>query len=421
MRPIFQRAGPGACLARSSEPPASLRPVSQPRPLRRSLPHSPFPRPVLIAPSSPLTPARHSTLTPIRPAGFRCVTLEPPGDRRSPAEPLLELLLAGPGRAAPGAAILAIAVQLASLLSARRRLRSKGLRLCPHRCTTAADVSVAQEAERGASGAGAGRAAQGPAAAHRFCMGWAMARHSRWCPLRTAHARHWWPGCGPWAWSLRHRRHMLTGPSRPNGGCRWPHAYKTTTSTPPRGSTPVTPPRALSGALETLARVRRAAVWTVCLRPASSAWAKRQPTGPWLLQVLRLTSIPTRERADQCPGGRWRPHHWATGTARSALSWLRMVGHARMLDALQPGLRLSAGPAENSSAVRAQILCLQAGADSFFIRRPPGHHGNPDVAADRALFERRRRRLEVPSLKTHGCERFRRYPLVGLAAFVCVA
>jgi biotin synthase len=65
------------------------------------------------------------------------------------------------------------------------------------------------------------------------------------------------------------------------------------------------------------------------------------------------------------------------------LELVRMVAVARILMPYSR-VRLSAG--REGLSREAQILCLQAGADSIFYGDTLLTTGNPDVAADRALL-----------------------------------
>ena len=68
-----------------------------------------------------------------------------------------------------------------------------------------------------------------------------------------------------------------------------------------------------------------------------------------------------------------------------AIEFVRTIATARILMP-QAWVRLSAGRAEMSDAMQA--LCFHAGANSIFYGEKLLTTGNPDTAADDALFEK---------------------------------
>ena len=132
--------------------------------------------------------------------------------------------------------------------------------------------------------------------------------------------------------------------------------------------------------LETLQRVRRAGVTLCCggiigmgetLRDRASmlqVLASMNPH-PESVPVNGLVAVEGTPLEDQAP---FEP-----------LDLVRMVATARILMP-RARVRLSAG--RDSLSREAQILCLQAGADSIFYGDTLLTSGNPDVEADRQLL-----------------------------------
>ena len=134
--------------------------------------------------------------------------------------------------------------------------------------------------------------------------------------------------------------------------------------------------------LDTLEHVREAGLKTCCGGIVGLGETRDQRAG--LLQTLanlpeHPQSVPIN-RLVQVVG---TPLH---GTAElDPLEFVRTIAVARLLMP-QSVVRLSAGRSDMSDELQA--LCFLAGANSIFYGEKLLTTGNPDVAADRALFER---------------------------------
>ena len=157
-------------------------------------------------------------------------------------------------------------------------------------------------------------------------------------------------------------------------------AYNHNLDTSPEHYDRIISTRTYQERLETLQRVRRAGVTLCCggiigmgetLRDRASmlqVLASMAPH-PESVPVNGLVAVEGTPLEDQAP---FEP-----------LELVRMVATARILMP-RARVRLSAG--RESMSREAQILCLQAGADSIFYGDTLLTTGNPDVEADRQLL-----------------------------------
>jgi biotin synthase len=134
--------------------------------------------------------------------------------------------------------------------------------------------------------------------------------------------------------------------------------------------------------LDTLEHVRAAGLKTCCGGIVGLGETREQRAG--LLQALaNLPEHPQSVPINRLVQVEGTPLH---GTAAlDPLEFVRTIAVARLLMP-QSVVRLSAGRAEMSDELQA--LCFLAGANSIFYGEKLLTTGNPDVAADRALFER---------------------------------
>ncbi|MEO8672074.1 MAG: biotin synthase BioB [Tahibacter sp.] len=134
--------------------------------------------------------------------------------------------------------------------------------------------------------------------------------------------------------------------------------------------------------LDTLAQVRKVGMKTCCGGIVGMGESRAQRAG--LLQTL--ANLP--EHPQSVPINRLVQVE-GTPLAGTALldpfEFVRTIAVARLLMPASM-VRLSAGRAEMSDELQA--LCFLAGANSIFYGEKLLTTGNPDVAADRALFER---------------------------------
>ena len=158
------------------------------------------------------------------------------------------------------------------------------------------------------------------------------------------------------------------------------HAYNHNLDTSPEHYDRIITTRTYQERLETLQRVRNAGVTLCCggiigmgetLRDRASmlqVLASMNPH-PESVPVNGLVAVEGTPLEDQAP---FEP-----------LELVRMVATARIL---MPHARVRLSAGRESMSREAQILCLQAGADSIFYGDVLLTTGNPDVEADRQLL-----------------------------------
>jgi biotin synthase len=288
--------------------------------------------------------------------------------------PLIDLLWRAQGvhRAAnPG-----YRVQLASLLSVKTGGCEEDCAYCPQSMHNSSDVSGRPELEVEPVLARA-RAAQA-AGAHRFCMGWAWRDIRDGAPFEAMLAMV--RGVRELGLEACVTAGMLSDAQAERLAAAGLTAYNHNLDTSPEHYGRIITTRTYQERLETLARVRQAGITLCCGGIIGLGESVNDRAG--LLQVLagldpHPESVPINALVV------------VEGTALEEqppidpLELVRMVATARILMPFSR-VRLSAGREQLSR--EAQILCLQAGADSIFYGDTLLTTGNPDVASDRALL-----------------------------------
>jgi len=134
--------------------------------------------------------------------------------------------------------------------------------------------------------------------------------------------------------------------------------------------------------LETLARVRRAGIH-VCCGGIVGMGEDRRTRAALIAQLAGMDPYPESVPINNLVQVEGTPLH---GTdALDPLEFVRTVACAR-ITMPKAVVRLSAGRQDMSAPVQA--LCFFAGANSIFYGEKLLTTGNPDVEADRALFEK---------------------------------
>jgi len=138
--------------------------------------------------------------------------------------------------------------------------------------------------------------------------------------------------------------------------------------------------------LETLARVRDAGVSVCCGGIVGMGESRRQRAG-LIAQLANLDPYPESVPINHLVQVEGTPMHarFRGESALDPLEFVRTVAVAR-ITMPKAMVRLSAGRRELGEAVQA--LCYFAGANSIFYGERLLTTGNPDVAADRALFDK---------------------------------
>jgi len=137
--------------------------------------------------------------------------------------------------------------------------------------------------------------------------------------------------------------------------------------------------------LDTLARVRDAGIKVCCGGIVGMGESRRQRAG-LVAQLASLDPYPESVPINHLVQVEGTPLHARFGgsAALDPLEFVRTIAVAR-ITMPKAMVRLSAGRRELGDAVQA--LCFLAGANSIFYGDKLLTTGNPDVAADRALFE----------------------------------
>ena len=138
--------------------------------------------------------------------------------------------------------------------------------------------------------------------------------------------------------------------------------------------------------LETLARVRDAGVSVCCGGIVGMGESRRQRAG-LIAQLANLDPYPESVPINHLAQVEGTPMHarFRGESALDPLEFVRTVAVAR-ITMPKAMVRLSAGRRELGEAVQA--LCFLAGANSIFHGDKLLTTGNPDAAADRALFDK---------------------------------
>ncbi|MCP9773068.1 biotin synthase BioB [Synechococcus sp. Tobar12-5m-g] len=267
-------------------------------------------------------------------------------------------------------------VQLASLLSVKTGGCEEDCAYCPQSMHHSADVAgrpelvVALVLERA-------RAAK-EAGAHRFCMGWAWRDIRDGAPFEAMLAMV--RGVRELGLEACVTAGMLTDGQADRLAAAGLTAYNHNLDTSPEYYGRIISTRSYQERLETLARVRRAGL-AVCsggIIGLGESLADRAG----LLQVLaNLDPHPESVPINGLVAVEGTPLEQQAPL--DPLELVRMVASARILMPFSR-VRLSAGRQQLSR--EAQILCLQAGADSIFYGDTLLTTGNPNVEADRELL-----------------------------------
>jgi biotin synthase len=267
-------------------------------------------------------------------------------------------------------------VQLASLLSVKTGGCEEDCAYCPQSMHHSADVAGQPELEV-APVLKRARAAK-EAGAHRFCMGWAWRDIRDGAPFEAMLAMV--RGVRELGLEACVTAGMLTDGQAARLAEVGLTAYNHNLDTSPEHYGRIIGTRTYQERLETLERVRRAGLQLCCGGIIGLGESLGDRAG--LLQVLaNLEPHPESVPINALVAVEGTPlEHQAP---LDPLELVRMVATARILMPFSR-VRLSAGRQQLSR--EAQILCLQAGADSIFYGDTLLTTGNPDVEADRHLL-----------------------------------
>ncbi|WP_231595015.1 biotin synthase BioB [Synechococcus sp. CBW1107] len=297
--------------------------------------------------------------------------------------PLIDLLWRSQGvhRAAnPG-----YRVQLASLLSVKTGGCEEDCAYCPQSMHNSSDVSGRPQLEVEPVLARA-RAAKA-AGAHRFCMGWAWRDIRDGAPFEAMLAMV--RGVRELGLEACVTAGMLTDAQAERLAAAGLTAYNHNLDTSPEHYERIITTRTYQERLETLARVRQAGITLCCGGIIGLGETTSDRAG--LLQVLAgLDPHPESVPINALVAVEGTPLEQQPPV--DPLELVRMVATARILMPYSR-VRLSAGREQLSR--EAQILCLQAGADSIFYGDTLLTTGNPDVDSDRALLAAAGVRVEM--------------------------
>ncbi len=267
-------------------------------------------------------------------------------------------------------------VQLASLLSVKTGGCEEDCAYCPQSMHNSSDVSGRPELEVEPVLARA-RAAKA-AGAHRFCMGWAWRDIRDGAPFEAMLAMV--RGVRELGLEACVTAGMLTDAQAERLAAAGLTAYNHNLDTSPEHYERIITTRTYQERLETLARVRQAGITLCCGGIIGLGESTSDRAG--LLQVLAsLDPHPESVPINALVAVEGTPLEQQPPI--DPLELVRMVATARILMPFSR-VRLSAGREQLSR--EAQILCLQAGADSIFYGDTLLTTGNPDVDSDRALL-----------------------------------
>ncbi|MGB5239403.1 MAG: biotin synthase BioB [Prochlorococcaceae cyanobacterium] len=267
-------------------------------------------------------------------------------------------------------------VQLASLLSVKTGGCEEDCAYCPQSMHNSSDVSGRPELEVEPVLARA-RAAKA-AGAHRFCMGWAWRDIRDGAPFEAMLAMV--RGVRELGLEACVTAGMLTDAQAERLAAAGLTAYNHNLDTSPEHYERIITTRTYQERLETLARVRQAGITLCCGGIIGLGESTSDRAG--LLQVLAsLDPHPESVPINALVAVEGTPLEEQPPI--DPLELVRMVATARILMPFSR-VRLSAGREQLSR--EAQILCLQAGADSIFYGDTLLTTGNPDVDSDRALL-----------------------------------
>ena len=288
--------------------------------------------------------------------------------------PLMDLLWRAQGvhRAAnPG-----YRVQLASLLSVKTGGCEEDCAYCPQSMHHSSDVTGQPELDVEPVLARA-RAAK-EAGADRFCMGWAWREIRDGAPFDAMLAMV--RGVRELGLEACVTAGMLTDQQAARLAEAGLTAYNHNLDTSPEHYDQIITTRSYQERLETLQRVRNAGVTLCCGGIIGMGESNRDRAS--MLQVLAtMNPHPESVPINALVAVEGTPLEQQTPV--EPLELVRMVATARILMP-RSRVRLSAGREQLSQ--EAQILCLQAGADSIFYGETLLTTGNPEVDADRDLL-----------------------------------
>ena len=267
-------------------------------------------------------------------------------------------------------------VQLASLLSVKTGGCEEDCAYCPQSMHHSSDVTGQPELDVEPVLARA-RAAK-DAGADRFCMGWAWREIRDGAPFEAMLSMV--RGVRELGLEACVTAGMLTDEQATRLADAGLTAYNHNLDTSPEHYDRIITTRSYQERLETLQRVRNAGVTLCCggiigmgetHRDRASmlqvlATMQPHPESVPINALVAVEGTPLEEQAPVDP-----------------LELVRMVATARILMP-HSRVRLSAG--RETLSQEAQILCLQAGADSIFYGETLLTTGNPEVEADRALL-----------------------------------
>ena len=267
-------------------------------------------------------------------------------------------------------------VQLASLLSVKTGGCEEDCAYCPQSMHYSSDVTGQPELDVEPVLARA-RAAK-DAGADRFCMGWAWREIRDGAPFEAMLSMV--RGVRELGLEACVTAGMLTDEQATRLADAGLTAYNHNLDTSPEHYDRIITTRSYQERLETLQRVRNAGVTLCCggiigmgetHRDRASmlqvlATMNPHPESVPINALVAVEGTPLEEQAPVDP-----------------LELVRMVATARILMP-HSRVRLSAG--RETLSQEAQILCLQAGADSIFYGETLLTTGNPEVEADRALL-----------------------------------
>ncbi|WP_115119690.1 biotin synthase BioB [Synechococcus sp. UW105] len=267
-------------------------------------------------------------------------------------------------------------VQLASLLSVKTGGCEEDCTYCPQSMHNSSDVTGQPELEVEPVLARARAAKQ--AGADRFCMGWAWREIRDGAPFEAMLSMV--RGVREMGLEACVTAGMLTDAQAMRLAEAGLTAYNHNLDTSPEHYDRIITTRTYEERLETLQRVRRAGVTLCCGGIIGMGESDRDRAS--MLQVLAtIDPHPESVPINALVAVEGTPLEAQTPV--EPLELVRMVATARILMP-HSRVRLSAGREQLSQ--EAQILCLQAGADSIFYGETLLTTGNPAVEADKALL-----------------------------------
>ena len=268
-------------------------------------------------------------------------------------------------------------VQLASLLSVKTGGCEEDCAYCSQSIHNSSDVSAFEAQMQVEPVLKRARAAK-EAGADRFCMGWAWREIRDGAPFEAM--LDMVRGVRGMGMEACVTAGMLTDEQAERVGEGGLTAYNHNLDTSPEHYDRIITTRTYQERLETLERVRRAGVTLCCGGIIGMGETLRDRAS--MLQVLAtMNPHPESVPVNGLVAVEGTPLEGQD--AFEPLELVRMVATARILMP-HSRVRLSAG--RESMNREAQILCLQAGADSIFYGDVLLTTGNPDVEADRQLL-----------------------------------